>query len=286
MRKGQGIAAGDFGGVKILYEDNHVICAVKPCGTLSQADGSAAADMLTILKAYIKEKYGKQGEAYLGLVHRLDRPVGGVMVFARTSKAAGRLSAQIRGRTVKKVYFAVLGGSPGGASGRLEHIIKKDRMVNLVRVTEAESTDAVSKDYAALDYVTLAAQTPCDSMDGSGGGGRGGVAASGARNSPLTLVRVNLITGKPHQIRAQFAHIGCPVIGDRKYGGAARDRQRQSYAPAPGGSMLVQMPEGPALWAASLAFSHPVQKAPIIVSAPPPDEYPWNLFARESYNNM
>ena len=91
-------------GVKILYEDNHIIVAIKPAGVLSQSDGSNAPDMLTILKAYIKEKYQKPGDVYLGLVHRLDRPVSGVMVFARTSKAASRLSEKIRSRKVDKIY--------------------------------------------------------------------------------------------------------------------------------------------------------------------------------------
>ena len=98
------------GGVKILYEDNHIIVAVKPSGVLSQSDGSNAPDMLTILKAYIKEKYQKPGDVYLGLVHRLDRPVSGVMVFARTSKAASRLSEQIRQRKVDKIYRCVVDG--------------------------------------------------------------------------------------------------------------------------------------------------------------------------------
>ena len=91
-------------GVKVLFEDNHIIVAIKPAGVLSQSDGSSAPDMLTILKAYIKEEYSKPGEVYLGLVHRLDRPVSGVMVFARTSKAASRLSEQIRTRKVEKIY--------------------------------------------------------------------------------------------------------------------------------------------------------------------------------------
>ena len=112
-------------GVKVLYEDNHLIVAIKPAGVLSQSDGSNAPDMLTILKAYIKEKYQKPGEVYLGLVHRLDRPVSGVMVFARTSKAASRLSEQIRTRRVEKIYRCVVNGVLEG-EGRLENCISKD----------------------------------------------------------------------------------------------------------------------------------------------------------------
>ena len=121
-------------GVKVLYEDNHIIVAIKPAGVLSQSDGSNAPDMLTILKAYIKEKYQKPGEVYLGLVHRLDRPVSGVMVFARTSKAASRLSEQIRLRKVDKIYRCVVNGVLEG-EGRLENYISKDESSNTVTVS-------------------------------------------------------------------------------------------------------------------------------------------------------
>ena len=250
--------------IKILYEDNHVLCALKPRGMLSQADETGDADMLTALKKYIGAKYEKTGRVYLGLVHRLDRPVGGVMVFARTSKAAGRLSLQLRERDVKKTYYAVIRGIPDEAAGRLEHRIFKDRDLNLVRVTETDlacgasaapySTagahgkprlNAGASEIARLDYRTLA-----DARDDAGS---------------YALVRVELLTGRPHQIRAQFAHIGHPVVGDRKYGAA--------------GSA-----DWPALWAAELAFSHPVKHTPVTVSAPPPsDEYPWRLFDQKKY---
>ena len=237
------------GGVEILYEDNHILCAVKPRGVLSQSDGSGAPDMLTLLKAYIGEKYEKKGEVYLGLVHRLDRPVGGVMVFAKTSKAAGRLSAQIRERSVQKIYYAVIRGAPQASSARLEHRIKKDRTVNSVRVYEAGGADMRDKEYAALDYRVLALN------------------ADGAS----ALVGVELLTGRPHQIRAQFAHIGHPVVGDRKYGSRAlRERAADS----------------PALWAASLKFAHPVRQTPVIVAARPPDEYPWNEFEGKTYTEF
>ena len=266
--------------VRVLYEDNHVICAIKPRGVLSQADGTSAPDMLTILKRYIKDKYKKQGDVYLGLVHRLDRPVGGVMAFARTSKAAGRLSEQIRERAVRKVYYTVLRGTPAEPSGRLEHMIYKDRSANLVRVSDIarpetgndsnvaalggtdarldgnvdaiggtnarpdENVTALDPAYAALDYCVLASSN--NNADATG---------------ETALVRVGLLTGRPHQIRAQFAHIGHPVIGDRKYGAG------DNYITA-----------GPALWAASLEFTHPVNRSPLVISAPPPNEYPWNLF--------
>ena len=177
-------------GVEVLYEDNHIIVAVKPAGVLSQSDGSNSPDMLTILKAYIKEKYDKPGEVYLGLVHRLDRPVSGVMVFARTSKAASRLSEQIRSRRVEKIYRCVADGILEG-SGRLENYICKDQDSNMVTVSDTEKQ---GYKLSYLDYKSIAVK------DG------------------LTLVEVKLGTGRSHQIRAQMAHSGHALIGDQKYG--------------------------------------------------------------------
>lgn len=177
-------------GVQVLYEDNHVIVAIKPAGVLSQGDGSNSPDMLTILKAYIKEKYNKPGEVYLGLVHRLDRPVSGVMVFARTSKAASRLSEQIRTNKVEKIYRCVVCGLLEG-SGRLENYLNKDETRNMVTVSDVEKPGFK---YCFLDYKAI------DSKDG------------------LTLAEVKLGTGRPHQIRAQMSHSGHPLLGDQKYG--------------------------------------------------------------------
>ena len=177
-------------GVKVLFEDNHIIVAIKPAGVLSQSDGSSSPDMLTILKAYIKEEYSKPGEVYLGLVHRLDRPVSGVMVFARTSKAASRLSEQIRTRKVEKIYRCVVKGILEG-EGRLENFISKDEDKNIVTVIDKEKPGYKA---SYLDYRALA------SKDG------------------LTMVEVKLGTGRSHQIRAQMSHSGYPLIGDQKYG--------------------------------------------------------------------
>ena len=177
-------------GVQVLFEDNHLIVAIKPAGVLSQSDGSNSPDMLTILKAYIKEKYNKPGEVYLGLVHRLDRPVSGVMVFARTSKAASRLSEQIRTNKVEKIYRCVVQGVLNG-SGRLENYISKDESKNIVTVS-----DTAKPGFKAcfLDYKAIAVK------DG------------------MTLAEVKLGTGRPHQIRAQMSHSGHPLLGDQKYG--------------------------------------------------------------------
>ncbi len=220
-------------GVKVLYEDNHIIVAVKPAGVLSQSDGSNAPDMLTILKAYIKEAYSKPGEVYLGLVHRLDRPVSGVMVFARTSKAASRLSEQIRSRRVEKIYRCVAGGVLEG-SGRLENYILKDEKSNTVNVSESERP---GYKLSYLDYKAV------DSKDG------------------MTMVEVRLGTGRSHQIRAQMAHFGFPLIGDRKYG--EKDSRCKDIA----------------LEAYKLSFEHPVKHERLTFEAPVPSGFPWSLFA-------
>ena len=220
-------------GVKVLYEDNHLIVAIKPAGVLSQSDGSNAPDMLTILKAYIKDKYQKPGEVYLGLVHRLDRPVSGVMVFARTSKAASRLSEQIRSRRVEKIYRCVVNGVLEG-EGRLENFISKDEASNTVTVSDVEKPGFKA---SYLDYRALA------SKDG------------------MTLAEVKLGTGRSHQIRAQMAHAGHPLIGDLKYG--KKDNRTKDIA----------------LEAYKLSFEHPVKREFITFEAPVPDTFPWSLFA-------
>ncbi len=222
-----------FEGIKILYEDNHVIVCIKPAGVLSQSDGSGAPDMLTILKRYIKEKYEKPGEVYLGLVHRLDRPVSGVMVFARTSKAASRLSEQIRSRKVEKLYRCVVNGVLEG-SGRLENYISKDEGKNIVTVSDTEKPGYKA---SYLDYRAVA------SKDG------------------LTLVEVKLGTGRSHQIRAQMAHNGYPLLGDQKYG--QKDNRCKDIA----------------LESFKLSFEHPVKREFIAFEAPMPEGFPWKLFA-------
>ena len=172
--------------INILYEDNHLLVVEKKVGVLSQSDGSSTPDMLTILKQYIKEKYNKPGNVYLGLVHRLDKNVGGVMVFAKTSKAARRLSEQIRNREFKKTYLAVCKG-----------IIKSDgEYLDYLKRVEYRSLVSNSKEgkLASLTYQAL------DTKDNN------------------TLVKIKLETGRHHQIRVQFAHHKHPLQGDEKYG--------------------------------------------------------------------
>lgn len=176
----------------ILHEDNHIIVVLKPQNIPSCEDQSKDRDMLTIIKEYIKEKYDKKGNVYLGLVHRLDRPTGGVMVFAKSSKAASRLSEQMKDGDFEKRYFTVLCGVPQLKKAVLRNYLKKNAVNNMVYVcTQTES----NAKYAELDYNVLAEK------DG------------------LSLVDVRLHTGRSHQIRVQMNHIGCPVYGDMRYGG-------------------------------------------------------------------
>ncbi len=180
-----------MGKLTVLYEDNHCIVVVKPQNVPSQEDASGDKDMLTMVKEYIKEKYNKEGEAFVGLVHRLDRPTGGIMVFAKTSKGASRLSEQIKNGQMQKTYYAVTTKTPQLKSDTLCHYLKKDERNNIVRI--APRSESGVKE-AKLSYKVL--QT-CEDM---------------------ALVEVKLITGRSHQIRVQFAGINCPLVGDNKYG--------------------------------------------------------------------
>lgn len=174
--------------LEILYEDNHVIVCVKPIGILSQEDYTKDMDMLTLIKQYIKDTYNKPGNVYLGLVHRLDRMTGGVMVFAKTSKAATRLNEQIRNHNFKKKYYAVVKGVIEG-KGHLENYLIKDEKEVKSYVGNANSGKLAILDYEVKNIV-----------------------------NGNSLVDVNLKTGRHHQIRVQFSHINHPLLGDKLYG--------------------------------------------------------------------
>lgn len=214
--------------VPVLYEDSHLLVVVKPVGWPVQADRSGAPDLLSYLKADIKQRYHKPGNVFLGLVHRLDRPVGGVMVFARTSKAASRLSAEIRERRLEKIYLARVRGRPEPPSMRLVHYLRKDSARNVVAIVDANESQGQE---AMLDYEVLATA------------------------GPISEVCIRLHTGRPHQIRVQLAAIGCPLLGDCKYGGDAGRDTNQA---------------GPALWSHALRFKHPTQDRTIECRAPAP----------------
>jgi 23S rRNA pseudouridine1911/1915/1917 synthase len=177
--------------IQSLYEDNHLIAVYKPAGVLVQGDATGDACLMDEAKQFLREKYLKQGNIFLGLIHRLDRPVQGIVLFAKTSKGASRLSEQFRQHTVEKIYHAVVRGMPP-MHGTLVHWISKDETKNKVTVFEREHTGALR---AELSYEVVKS-----SVDHS-------------------LIKIKLATGRPHQIRAQFSHIGHPIVGDEKYGG-------------------------------------------------------------------
>jgi len=177
--------------------DNQVVVAIKPPNMPTQADASGDPDLLTCIKAHVKQVYGKPGEAYIGLVHRLDRPVGGLMALARTSKAAARLSAQVRERTLERGYLALTqGDAPDTAE--LTDWLRKDPRTNTVSVTAPEATGAKE---ARLSLTCL------------------------ARRDGHSLLRVKLHTGRSHQIRVQCAHAGYPLWGDARYGNGLPGQQ-------------------------------------------------------------
>ena len=225
-------------GIQILYEDNHMLAAVKPAGVLSQSDGSGVPDMLTQLKAWLKQRYEKPSNVFLGLVHRLDRPVGGVMVFGKTSKGASRLSAQIRERSFHKEYLAVVAGRPEAVAGTLRDRLYKDPLTgNAAR----SQLDEPGKE-AVLQYRQLAF-LPVEGMG---------------------LLHIRLETGRSHQIRIQLSSAGCPVWGDRRYGSK--------------GQHTTDSDAGIALFACRLKFAHPVSRAEVTIEALPPDHDPWSRF--------
>lgn len=178
--------------VNILYEDNHVVAVNKSPGIPLQGDESRDRSLFDTVKSYLKETYRKPGNVFLGIVHRLDRPVGGIVLFAKTSKGASRLSEQFRERRVKKIYDALVVGRPQCDSGVLVHYILKDQAINKVRIFDRPTDGALR---AELSYR---------------------VEKSSKRYS---LLKIELMTGRPHQIRAQLAALGCPIVGDVKYGG-------------------------------------------------------------------
>lgn len=225
----------------ILYEDNHLLVVVKPCNMPTQEDRSGDPDLLSTLKHYIKKTYGKPGQVYLGLVHRLDRPVGGVMVFAKTSKAASRLANSIRTRTFDKTYSAVVHGCPHPLEGRLTHYLVKNNRLNKVFSTQQHTKGAKG---AILDYRVVHTV------------------------EQLSLLKINLLTGRPHQIRVQLSEIGHPLLGDQKYG---------KHMNTPGQQI--------ALWSTELQFTHPTTKEPLYFYYSPLEtgQYPWTIWQESDY---
>lgn len=217
-----------------LFEDNHLLTLNKPAGLLSQADSTRNPDVVTLAKEYIKHKYSKPGNVYIGLVHRLDRPTSGAMVLARTSKAARRLSSAFRERSVKKKYIALVEGVLTG-SGVMEDYLHKEADRSYVVQAKEQGK------YASLRWNAVES------------------------NGRVTLVSIELITGRAHQIRCQFSDRGFPVLGDIRYGAHEGFDGRDRIA----------------LHCQSLRFLHPVKKISMNVETTFPG--PWRKF-RELYS--
>ncbi|MBE7092804.1 MAG: RluA family pseudouridine synthase [Clostridiales bacterium] len=223
---------------EILHEDNHIIVAEKPQNTIIAGDITGDESMFDILKQYIKEKYNKPGDAYLGLVHRLDRPAGGLAVFARTSKAASRLQEQLKSNELKRTYYCVVRGVPANTTDRLVNYLKKNEKTNTVEVVPP-AVEGAKK--AILNYKLL--QT-VETKEG-----------------PLSLIQVQLETGRSHQIRVQMAHMGCALWGDQRYGFNVNKKGQQL-----------------ALYAVKLRLIHPTKKESMQFICYPPQIAPWTSF--------
>ena len=219
---------------KIYYEDNHLLIVEKPANMPVQADNSQDLDLLTFYKQFIKERDEKPGNVYLGLVHRLDRPVAGLIIFAKTSKAASRLSDALRRRAIDRSYLAVVHGHPRKDSGQLTDYLWKDKRKNQSYVVSPQHKQAKK---AQLNYQVL------------------------DQSQDFSLVRIQLQTGRSHQIRVQMQHLGHPLYGDQKYG-AAVNQVGQQIAP----------------WAYQVQFIHPVKKEPLSIQSLPPASGIWTEF--------
>ena len=227
----------------VLYEDNHIIAVNKTCNEIVQGDKTGDTPLSETVKAYIKTKYNKPGEVFLGVTHRLDRPTSGGVLFARTSKALTRLNEMFKEKSattthqspITKTYWAIVQGAPKQPEARLENWLTRNETLNKSFIAKQGAKEAKR---AVLSYKTL------------------------AKGERYTLLEINLETGRHHQIRCQLAAIGCPVKGDLKYG-AKRSN--------PDG--------GISLHARQIAFIHPVSKIPLCITAPVPEESLWQQLA-------
>jgi len=222
--------------LEVLFEDNHLLAVNKKSGDIVQGDKTGDEPLSEVVKRYIKSKYNKPGEVFLGTIHRIDRPVSGVVLFARTSKALERMNEQFREREVKKVYWAVVKNTPLNEHATLVNYLIKDEAKNKSRAYDEPRNGALK---CELEYTLI------------------------KKADRYSLLEINPLTGRHHQIRVQLSKIDCPIKGDLKYG---FDRSN------PDGSIHLH--------ARKLMFNHPVTKEPITIIAPPPNEVLWNFFSK------
>ena len=227
--------------LQVLFEDNHLIAVNKPAGLLSQGDATGDRTVMDWVKAYIKDRYNKPGDVFLGAIHRLDRPVSGVIIFARTSKALARMNDLFKDRKVTKKYWAIVTDQPDPIEGSLKGFIYKDKERNISKIVpKAESNRHKGAKLAKLDYRLL------------------------GRVGTNILLEITPETGRPHQIRVQLAEqLNTPIRGDLKYGSRQRNEDGQIN-----------------LHSRSLSFLHPVKKEQVKIEAPIPErDQLWQLFS-------
>lgn len=219
---------------KVIYEDNHLLVVDKAAGVLVQGDATGDIPLVELCKGYVAEKYQKPGAVFLGVVHRIDRPVSGIVVLARTSKSLERMNALFRENQTKKTYWAITECKPPSDSGDLIHWLIKDEKRNKTTAYSRETPGSLRSE---LRYTIM------------------------GQRERQWLLRVNPVTGRPHQIRVQLSVIGCPIRGDVKYGHPEPEKD---------GSI--------ALHARKLEFIHPVKKEPMVFEAQLPDSDTWRTF--------
>jgi 23S rRNA pseudouridine1911/1915/1917 synthase len=222
---------------QILFEDNHLIIINKLPSQIVQGDKTGDKALNEIVKSFLKDKYDKPGNVFCGVIHRLDRPASGIVVFAKTSKALSRMNQLIKDREIEKTYWAVVQSTPDDIEGRLEDFLLKNEKKNKSYVVSPNKEKAHK---AILDYRII------------------------MQSDRYKLLKINLITGRHHQIRVQLSHINCPIKGDVKYDFKRANKDLSIH-----------------LHAREILFIHPVSKEKIHITAPPPKEVLWNHFLNE-----
>jgi 23S rRNA pseudouridine1911/1915/1917 synthase len=226
--------SADITDADILYEDNHLIAVNKRAGDIVQIDETGDESLDEKVKKYIAKKYNKPNGAFLGVVHRLDRPVSGVILFAKTSKALERINKMFKAREMHKTYYAVVRKRPQPEAGNLVHFLIKNPQKN---VTKAHDKEVAGSQRSELNYKLV------------------------GEHDGYYVIEVDPITGRPHQIRVQLSTLGCPIVGDNKYG-------------YPRGSLRKSI----CLHARRLQFIHPIKNEPILIIAPLPKDGFWEKF--------